>query len=166
MPQVFQWLSYLTFQKYSCELLIVTEFEGLDLTCSKFAKWRWPPLRARGQQSCVCSSCIFRNMQTSPSSFITLAVAIYWRFRVQGLTEGCSLVSLLFQMFQAICLGPVSSPTATRSSTWVILELCPDTRWTFCSSTPSCLLSCCSAWSATRSETDLCVTEAVGQPWI
>lgn len=34
MPQVFQWLSYLTFQKYSCELLIVTEFEGLDFTCN------------------------------------------------------------------------------------------------------------------------------------
>lgn len=36
MPQVFQWLSYLTFQKYSCELLIVTEFHGLQFTCSKF----------------------------------------------------------------------------------------------------------------------------------
>lgn len=35
MPVVFQWLSYLTFQKYSCELLIVTEFHGLDFTCSK-----------------------------------------------------------------------------------------------------------------------------------
>lgn len=34
MPQVFQWLSYLTFQKYSCELLIVTEFHELDLTCN------------------------------------------------------------------------------------------------------------------------------------
>uniref|UniRef100_A0AAQ6IFX3 ATP-binding cassette sub-family G member 5 n=1 Tax=Anabas testudineus TaxID=64144 RepID=A0AAQ6IFX3_ANATE len=34
MPEVFQWLSYLTFQKYSCELLIVTEFHGLDFTCS------------------------------------------------------------------------------------------------------------------------------------
>ncbi|CAF97088.1 unnamed protein product, partial [Tetraodon nigroviridis] len=34
MPQVFQWLSYLTFQKYGCELLIVTEFEGLDFTCN------------------------------------------------------------------------------------------------------------------------------------
>ncbi|XP_026212673.1 ATP-binding cassette sub-family G member 5 [Anabas testudineus] len=34
MPEVFQWLSYLTFQKYSCELLIVTEFHGLDFTCN------------------------------------------------------------------------------------------------------------------------------------
>ncbi|XP_072292561.1 ATP-binding cassette sub-family G member 5 [Eucyclogobius newberryi] len=34
MPQIFQWLSYLTFQKYSCELLIVTEFYGLDFTCN------------------------------------------------------------------------------------------------------------------------------------
>ncbi|XP_068597293.1 ATP-binding cassette sub-family G member 5 [Brachionichthys hirsutus] len=34
MPQIFQWLSYLTFQKYSCELLIVTEFQGLDFTCN------------------------------------------------------------------------------------------------------------------------------------
>ncbi|MBN3298477.1 ABCG5 protein, partial [Amia calva] len=33
MPQVFQWLSYLTFQKYGCELLIVTEFYGLNFTC-------------------------------------------------------------------------------------------------------------------------------------
>uniref|UniRef100_A0A8C6SQW9 ATP-binding cassette sub-family G member 5 n=1 Tax=Neogobius melanostomus TaxID=47308 RepID=A0A8C6SQW9_9GOBI len=34
MPQVFQWLSYLTFQKYSCELLIVTEFYGLSFSCN------------------------------------------------------------------------------------------------------------------------------------
>uniref|UniRef100_A0AAQ5ZFR3 ATP-binding cassette sub-family G member 5 n=2 Tax=Amphiprion TaxID=80969 RepID=A0AAQ5ZFR3_AMPOC len=34
MPMVFQWLSYLTFQKYSCELLIVTEFHGLQFTCN------------------------------------------------------------------------------------------------------------------------------------
>ncbi|KAG7518711.1 ATP-binding cassette sub-family G member 5 [Solea senegalensis] len=34
MPEVFQWLSYLTFQKYSCELLIVTEFHGLEFTCN------------------------------------------------------------------------------------------------------------------------------------
>ncbi|XP_008296303.1 ATP-binding cassette sub-family G member 5 [Stegastes partitus] len=34
MPLVFQWLSYLTFQKYSCELLIVTEFHGLEFTCN------------------------------------------------------------------------------------------------------------------------------------
>lgn len=61
MPQVFQWLSYLTFQKYGCELLIVTEFEGLDFTCSRFARWRRPPPRARGERSCVCSSCIFKK---------------------------------------------------------------------------------------------------------
>lgn len=34
MPSVFQWLSYLTFQKYSCELLIVTEFYGLTFSCN------------------------------------------------------------------------------------------------------------------------------------
>nr|XP_057914046.1 ATP-binding cassette sub-family G member 5 [Doryrhamphus excisus]XP_057914047.1 ATP-binding cassette sub-family G member 5 [Doryrhamphus excisus] len=34
MPTVFQWLSYLTYQKYSCELLIVTEFHGLHFTCN------------------------------------------------------------------------------------------------------------------------------------
>lgn len=34
MPVVFQWLSYLTFQKYSCELLIVTEFHKLNFTCN------------------------------------------------------------------------------------------------------------------------------------
>lgn len=34
MPQLFQWLSYLTFQKYSCELLIVTEFYGLSFSCN------------------------------------------------------------------------------------------------------------------------------------
>ncbi|XP_061602183.1 ATP-binding cassette sub-family G member 5 [Cololabis saira] len=34
MPVVFQWLSYLTFQKYSCELLIVTEFHDLNFTCN------------------------------------------------------------------------------------------------------------------------------------
>ncbi|XP_077438028.1 ATP-binding cassette sub-family G member 5 [Vanacampus margaritifer] len=35
MPTVFQWLSYLTFQKYSCELLIVTEFHGLRFACNQ-----------------------------------------------------------------------------------------------------------------------------------
>ncbi|TSK42162.1 Cytoplasmic dynein 2 light intermediate chain 1 [Bagarius yarrelli] len=35
MPVVFQWLSYLTFQKYGCELLIVTEFSGLNFTCKE-----------------------------------------------------------------------------------------------------------------------------------
>ncbi|KAK2852845.1 hypothetical protein Q7C36_008046 [Tachysurus vachellii] len=34
MPLVFQWLSYITFQKYGCELLIVTEFNGLNFTCN------------------------------------------------------------------------------------------------------------------------------------
>ncbi|XP_035462776.2 ATP-binding cassette sub-family G member 5 [Scophthalmus maximus] len=34
MPEVFQWLGYLTFQKYSCELLIVTEFHELEFTCN------------------------------------------------------------------------------------------------------------------------------------
>uniref|UniRef100_A0A665WUS1 ABC transporter domain-containing protein n=2 Tax=Echeneis naucrates TaxID=173247 RepID=A0A665WUS1_ECHNA len=34
MPVVFQWLSYLTFQKYGCELLIVTEFHELDFKCN------------------------------------------------------------------------------------------------------------------------------------
>ncbi|KAK2896608.1 hypothetical protein QQF64_005877 [Cirrhinus molitorella] len=34
MPVVFQWLSYLTYQKYGCELLIVTEFYGLNFTCT------------------------------------------------------------------------------------------------------------------------------------
>lgn len=37
MPEVFQWLSYLTFQKYGCELLIVTEFYGLNFTCTPLA---------------------------------------------------------------------------------------------------------------------------------
>ncbi|XP_053731988.1 ATP-binding cassette sub-family G member 5 [Synchiropus splendidus] len=36
MPTLFQWLSYLTFQKYSCELLIVTEFHQLEFTCNNF----------------------------------------------------------------------------------------------------------------------------------
>ncbi|XP_077351108.1 ATP-binding cassette sub-family G member 5 isoform X3 [Festucalex cinctus] len=35
MPTVFQWLSYVTFQKYSCELLIVTEFHGLRFACNQ-----------------------------------------------------------------------------------------------------------------------------------
>ncbi|KAJ8248317.1 hypothetical protein GJAV_G00240710 [Gymnothorax javanicus] len=33
MPTAFKMLSYLTFQKYGCELLIVTEFHGLNFTC-------------------------------------------------------------------------------------------------------------------------------------
>ncbi|XP_039594119.1 ATP-binding cassette sub-family G member 5 isoform X1 [Polypterus senegalus] len=35
MPELFQWLSYLTFQKYGCELLVVTEFYGLNFTCGE-----------------------------------------------------------------------------------------------------------------------------------
>ncbi|XP_030627112.1 ATP-binding cassette sub-family G member 5 [Chanos chanos] len=35
MPRVFQWLSYLTFQKYGCELLIFTEFHSSNFTCSE-----------------------------------------------------------------------------------------------------------------------------------
>ncbi|MEQ2304746.1 hypothetical protein AMECASPLE_030574 [Ameca splendens] len=34
MPRLFQLLSYLTFQKYSCELLIVTEFLDLEFSCN------------------------------------------------------------------------------------------------------------------------------------
>ncbi|XP_038156078.1 ATP-binding cassette sub-family G member 5 [Cyprinodon tularosa] len=34
MPVLFQWLGYLTFQKYSCELLIVTEFHNLEFDCN------------------------------------------------------------------------------------------------------------------------------------
>ncbi|XP_047206638.1 ATP-binding cassette sub-family G member 5 [Girardinichthys multiradiatus] len=34
MPRLFQLLSYLTFQKYSCELLIVTEFLDLEFICN------------------------------------------------------------------------------------------------------------------------------------
>ncbi|KAK7902073.1 hypothetical protein WMY93_018842 [Mugilogobius chulae] len=34
MPQLFQWLGYLTFQKYSCELLIVTEFYDQIFSCN------------------------------------------------------------------------------------------------------------------------------------
>ncbi|KAI7805326.1 ATP-binding cassette sub-family G member 5 isoform X1 [Triplophysa rosa] len=37
MPVVFQWLSYLTFQKYGCEILIVTEFYGLNFSCTPVA---------------------------------------------------------------------------------------------------------------------------------
>ncbi|XP_075057074.1 ATP-binding cassette sub-family G member 5 [Mixophyes fleayi] len=33
MPQVFQLLSYITYQRYSCELLVVNEFYDLNLTC-------------------------------------------------------------------------------------------------------------------------------------
>lgn len=50
MPQVFQWLSYLTFQKYSCELLVVTEFEGLDLTCNAPGNFSGACVIAHGDQ--------------------------------------------------------------------------------------------------------------------
>ncbi|XP_068089116.1 ATP-binding cassette sub-family G member 5 [Hyperolius riggenbachi] len=33
MPQIFQWLSYITYQRYTCELLIVNEFHDLNFTC-------------------------------------------------------------------------------------------------------------------------------------
>ncbi|XP_029449190.1 ATP-binding cassette sub-family G member 5 [Rhinatrema bivittatum] len=33
MPQAFQLLSYLTYQKYSCEILVINEFYDLDFTC-------------------------------------------------------------------------------------------------------------------------------------
>ncbi|XP_053315372.1 ATP-binding cassette sub-family G member 5 isoform X2 [Spea bombifrons] len=33
MPQVFQLLSYITYQKYACELLVVNEFYDLNFTC-------------------------------------------------------------------------------------------------------------------------------------
>ncbi|XP_063775882.1 ATP-binding cassette sub-family G member 5 [Pseudophryne corroboree] len=33
MPQVFQILSYITYQRYSCELLVVNEFYNLNFTC-------------------------------------------------------------------------------------------------------------------------------------
>ncbi|KAG7462647.1 hypothetical protein MATL_G00186980 [Megalops atlanticus] len=47
MPVVFQLLSYLTFQKYGCELLIVTEFYGLNFTC--------------GDSGNIPGSCIIRD---------------------------------------------------------------------------------------------------------
>ncbi|TWW78332.1 ATP-binding cassette sub-family G member 5 [Takifugu flavidus] len=50
MPQVFQWLSYLTFQKYGCELLIVTEFEGLDFTCNVSSNFTGACLITHGNQ--------------------------------------------------------------------------------------------------------------------
>ncbi|KAG9484420.1 hypothetical protein GDO78_010023 [Eleutherodactylus coqui] len=33
MPQVFQFISYVTYQRYSCELLVVNEFYDLQFTC-------------------------------------------------------------------------------------------------------------------------------------
>ncbi|CAL8300350.1 unnamed protein product [Merluccius merluccius] len=50
MPEVFQWLSYLTFQKYSCELLIVTEFHELNFTCSSSSLIPGACLLAQGTQ--------------------------------------------------------------------------------------------------------------------
>lgn len=37
MPTPFKILSYLTFQKYSSEILVVNEFYGLSFTCGKCA---------------------------------------------------------------------------------------------------------------------------------
>lgn len=104
------------------------------------------------------------SLKMWPFSFITLSCYLLEISSPRSDWRTFPLVSLFFQMLQVIFLGPAWSPTATRSSMRVILELGPDTRWTFCSSTPSCLLLWCSARSATRSETGLCVTEAVGQP--
>ncbi|XP_061546570.1 ATP-binding cassette sub-family G member 5 [Phycodurus eques] len=50
MPTVFQWLSYLTFQKYSCELLIVTEFHGLHFTCNHSGPFPGQCLITQGDQ--------------------------------------------------------------------------------------------------------------------
>ncbi|KAM4694207.1 ATP-binding cassette sub-family G member 5 [Discoglossus pictus] len=33
MPEVFQWLSYITYQKYAAELLVINEFYNLNFTC-------------------------------------------------------------------------------------------------------------------------------------
>ncbi|XP_077138503.1 ATP-binding cassette sub-family G member 5 isoform X1 [Ranitomeya variabilis] len=33
MPRVFQLLSYITYQRYSCELMVVNEFQDLEFTC-------------------------------------------------------------------------------------------------------------------------------------
>ncbi|XP_055495593.1 ATP-binding cassette sub-family G member 5 [Leucoraja erinacea] len=38
MPKVFRWLSYLTFQKYGVEVLMVNEFYGLNFTCGNGAQ--------------------------------------------------------------------------------------------------------------------------------
>ncbi|XP_069787163.1 ATP-binding cassette sub-family G member 5 isoform X2 [Narcine bancroftii] len=37
MPKLFNWLSYLTFQKYGVEILMVNEFYGLNFTCENGA---------------------------------------------------------------------------------------------------------------------------------
>lgn len=37
MPTPFKVLSYLTFQKYSTEVLVVNEFYGLNFTCGKWS---------------------------------------------------------------------------------------------------------------------------------
>ncbi|XP_054655249.1 ATP-binding cassette sub-family G member 5 isoform X2 [Dunckerocampus dactyliophorus] len=50
MPTVFQWLSYLTYQKYSCELLIVTEFHGLHFTCNHSRPFPGDCLITQGDQ--------------------------------------------------------------------------------------------------------------------
>ncbi|XP_059841698.1 ATP-binding cassette sub-family G member 5 isoform X3 [Hypanus sabinus] len=38
MPELFRWLSYLTFQKYGVEVLMVNEFYGLNFTCGNGAQ--------------------------------------------------------------------------------------------------------------------------------
>lgn len=38
MPMPFQILSFLTFQKYSSEILVVNEFHGLNFTCGKYSE--------------------------------------------------------------------------------------------------------------------------------
>ncbi|XP_072906755.1 ATP-binding cassette sub-family G member 5 isoform X3 [Hemitrygon akajei] len=38
MPEMFRWLSYLTFQKYGVEVLMVNEFYGLNFTCGNGAQ--------------------------------------------------------------------------------------------------------------------------------
>ncbi|XP_061767156.1 ATP-binding cassette sub-family G member 5 isoform X1 [Nerophis ophidion] len=50
MPTVFQWLSYLTFQKYSCELLIVTEFHDLHFTCNHSRPFQGDCIVTQGNQ--------------------------------------------------------------------------------------------------------------------
>lgn len=43
MPGPFQAFSYLTFQKYCAEILLVNEFHGLNFTCGEQAWDRRPP---------------------------------------------------------------------------------------------------------------------------
>ncbi|CAN9499624.1 unnamed protein product [Ophioblennius macclurei] len=50
MPTVFQGLSYLTFQKYSCELLIVTEFHDLHFSCNSTGNFPGACMVTHGSQ--------------------------------------------------------------------------------------------------------------------